>query len=623
MKRALILILLNYYSLNCIAMEMPSQGNQPTEEQISPELAIKLSEEKQKFEKYDLDHPENFLNKLRTQLNPKQNLIQYLENLQRFASKLLYQQLFIQQLIIWEYIYSKGGKLAELTNHYMNEMGLKKEVVRLVSRTESLPLYGFKLLPETEEQLNEMTAHSGLLTNRKYSARDIDALFLWILDKSKGSWLNKLGLALKADYENKLLAPLEYSEWSKIHDLYYNTWDIWTPTKQEIRLINENTQYLGQLLEKYEALQKGLEKLKSLQATKKHLPKITVRMTYGAFYLESIKDTDLYTRAYSWYAKLYELIRKEMGMTIAELLRENPQDKSVIKYLDSLPAEAVQEKLVPKILPSRLPEFIKLPEIVKLPSLDAEFDQARIEWEKNHPSGMEEKKVEKPKKKRRRKISAEKEASAICPIIEEEVEEIGIPEKIKEGKDGSYILEGDDTDKRITIHDPKNNTIEVIFKTDKPFRIKQHLPPIAYTNWVTMWFEDPEKAREIQGYNNPKNKRYRAGEPSWKPAALHAFSVLVDDYIREWGTATTIPSRREKSKEDILVTLPGMIIFPDGKQETGVFGYLIDSKTGEWYHRMFEPQSRGKILSDLFEKGYFSPEMTGYYDVYFPPLRKK
>ena len=600
----------------------PTQIAQPAE-QMSPEIATKFSEEKRKFEKYDFDHPENFLNQLRTQLNPQQNLIQYLENLQRFASKLLYQQLFIQQLITWAYLYSKGVDLTKLAYHYMSEMGVKREVVRSMSRSESPPLYGFKLSPETEDQLNEMTAHSGLLTSRKYSARDIDALFLWILDKGKGSWLNKLGLALKADYDNKLLQPLEYSEWNKIHDLYYSTGDIWTPTRQDIRLINENTQYLGHLLEKYESLQKGLEKLKALQATKKHLSKLTVGMSYGAFYLESIKDTDLYIQAYPWYEKLYELIRKELGAGIAELLRKNPQDKTVIKYLESLPAEAVQEKLVPKILPSRLPELLKLSEAIKLPSLDAEFDRARIEWEKTHASGIEEKKIEKPKKKRRRKISAEKEVLAICPAIEEEVEEISVPEKINEGRDGSYILAGDDNDKRITIHDPKNNTTQVIFKTDKPFRIEQHLPPVVYTNWVTMWFEDPEKAREIQGYNDPKNKRYRAGEPSWKPAALHAFSVLVDDYIREWGTSTTIPSRREKGKEDILVTIPGMMVFPDGKQETGVFAYLIDSKTGEWYHRMFEPQSRGKILSDLFEKGYFSPEMTGYYDVYFPRLGKK
>jgi hypothetical protein len=65
------------------------------------------------------------------------------------------------------------------------------------------------------------------------------------------------------------------------------------------------------------------------------------------------------------------------------------------------------------------------------------------------------------------------------------------------------------------------------------------------------------------------------------------------------------------------------MIYPDGSSETGVYSYIIDSENGLWYHRMFEPQTGQKMIADLFEKGYFSPKMTGYYDVFFPPLEKR
>ncbi len=71
-----------------------------------------------------------------------------------------------------------------------------------------------------------------------------------------------------------------------------------------------------------------------------------------------------------------------------------------------------------------------------------------------------------------------------------------------------------------------------------------------------------------------------------------------------------------------MITIPGKMEYPDGTEETGVFTYIIDSENGQWYHRMFTPSSHKKMAEDFMQKGFFSPEIKGYYDVYFPPLTK-
>ena len=60
----------------------------------------------------------------------------------------------------------------------------------------------------------------------------------------------------------------------------------------------------------------------------------------------------------------------------------------------------------------------------------------------------------------------------------------------------------------------------------------------------------------------------------------------------------------------LSATIPGLMISPDGTQETGVYSYLINPRTGDWFHRMFTPLTGQKLILDLFEKGYFVPEMT-------------
>ena len=68
----------------------------PEELEIPLSIKTKYDEEKSKFQKYDLDHPQKFLERLRKDFKKDQDPIGYLEKLRRFASKLLIQALYTQ-----------------------------------------------------------------------------------------------------------------------------------------------------------------------------------------------------------------------------------------------------------------------------------------------------------------------------------------------------------------------------------------------------------------------------------------------------------------------------------------------------------------------------------------------
>ena len=89
------------------------------------------------------------------------------------------------------------------------------------------------------------------------------------------------------------------------------------------------------------------------------------------------------------------------------------------------------------------------------------------------------------------------------------------------------------------------------------------------------------------------------------PVVLHAFPQLVDEYIYKYGSVSQTPSRMVKGKNDIMVTIPGKMEYPTGKEETGVFTYIIDSANGQWFHRMFTPSSHKKMAADFMEKRIF------------------
>ncbi len=356
--------------------------------------------------------------------------------------------------------------------------------------------------------------------------------------------------------------------------------------------MQKNTQSIPTLYQAYQLVKKRFELYKQKEVKSK--------ATFDSLaddYFDAISAAGyLYQYTHQWYEQLYKIVRAELKATIDPLMKAEPTKiKEFTKYMGNEFTKVLPDKVFPIVLPS----FKDPRETIILPSLDKERAQARKVWD-------EQQRIKEEERKRNNKI--------------------------KQTPDGSsYILEYQDTPASITIHNDKNNTQEIIFKHEHPYEFSKSVDkvwPTNYTDWVKQWFTDPQKAVTIQGYTNPASPKYRAGEPEWKPIALHAFSPLIDDYLKQWGRTSSIQNRRNPNQEDILITIPGKIIYPPGsnpQEEAGVFTYIIDSKNGQWYHRMFTAGTLSELTKNLFEKGYFAPEMTGYYDVFFPALpgRKK
>lgn len=170
----------------------------------------------------------------------------------------------------------------------------------------------------------------------------------------------------------------------------------------------------------------------------------------------------------------------------------------------------------------------------------------------------------------------------------------------------------EETEDCLKIQDPDNKLAIQIFKTDESNQIKM-LPVINYTDWVVAWFNNADEALNAQGYTDPTNKKFTPIQDRAHVKAMHGFSRLVDDYIKQWGKQSTTPSRRKTNKMDILITLPGALVYQNGTWETGLFTYIIDSENGEWYHRNFTTRAGKQLIEDYWQKGYF--------DVEFPPLQ--
>lgn len=606
MQIIMVLSLLLSYFIQISCMDAPASA---AEKGLS-RGSIKFEEEKSKFEKYHLEDPQEFTKLLRKRLGQGDDLSAYLSNLHRLATKLLLQDALVQQLARREYIEVKILTLEDETDKYVKQISSEKSFTSKGSEV------GYELTPQTAQDLNELIAHQHVLYNEFKIPEDLKIIFSWILDNPKGSFLSILGYSKKNEYENVLLNPLFEKE-DTIEKFNYPLAEFLAEVK-ELPFIKDNTTYLQKISDvTNNYVYKRLQLEKYIQAQRS---KISAQQIIRQLSSENNKIIDEYTVSRDFYKKMYAIVYAELKSEIAKNIKENP---GIIKYVKSTPQIAIDQGFLPKTLPAQLPEFVNPSKVIMLPAVNEQFMQAQKEWEQKPraiPVAVAVKK-KKPKHKKRLPIQSESESGETEQEETESVEEKAL-KKLIVGSDGSYIVEGGDSPIRITIYNDVPQYQNILFKTEKPFSIKQKLPAIDYTNWVKMWFENPHLARKEQGYTNPKSKKYRAGEPEWKPTVLHAFSRLVDDYIMQWGTLTQVDSKREPGKKDYLITIPGMIVFPDGKEETGVYAYLIDSKTGQWYHRMFESQSSKRILDDLFEKGYFTAEMSGYYDVYFPPLGK-
>ena len=599
MKKLFIIIIGFAININAMEREQPIESTievaQPCRLSTPEELGLKYQHEKDKLEKY-IANPESLLQKAQTKVG-KENILEYLKTLQKWASCVLGQHIVIQL---------RASSILHLCYYYdYLSKKIHPEFVRLnILQDDKGKFTSFKIF--SDEALSEFLSHSNWFLSENTILNDQDlysTVFPWIL--SENEEIHSLGLIAKffresADNNKLLNKALADSE----------------PTKSIFSecMSDSLSSLLNQVGDLESKLTQQFKKARSMAYLK-------TRAIMTDYIHETKKIIDIYHWIVPLYEKLYEIIRREIAKTINEQIKANPLEaKKLLEYMSTLPAEANKLGTIPKSLPPVLPPFKSAYQTEKLPSLDKEFEQFKIEYlqKKEATKKITIKKIRsiKPKQKKKEKIT--KEVGEEKAIEEKQI--IPTPKIIKQTPDGSYILEGEETNTRIIVHNPRNNTINVIFKTDKPKAFSEKIIP-NYTSWVKQWLENPDQALIDQGYTT-KGPKLTDPNLYWKPKALHGFSSLVDDFIQDWALKTEIQSRRNTKQKDILITLPGMIIYPDGTQDFGIYSYLVDSKTGLWYHRMFEPESTQKIVKDLLEKGYFSPSMKGYYDVAFPELKK-
>ncbi len=549
------------------SMDKPPQGTplvQKTQEQeISADLRDKFNEEQKRFIGYRLDQPQDyFIKKLRDNLGKDNNIDQYLDYLHVFANLLLAQHYLISDLFNHFYINNYGEELKIKDAQIHTKLGARKvEENRYILTAPSIAI------------LNELAAHRSLVEHKeKLTTDQLKTAIKWGF--SHDPWLHLLSESLLITDLGFPLAP----EIKKIDEKTYTTRNYVLDTFAPI------TKTYNKLPSIIKVNSAGLNNVKNAMIAPNRDEMVSV-VSNAAY---------LYSYTHAWYEQLYKIIRAEISNTIRELLAQKKDVSAFTKYSVNLFSELSNQK----VLPSELP-LIPKPQLFTI----AQFDELKAQVAKE----LEEEKV-------KREIERKRNT------------------KTNQTADGSsYILEFEDTQTSITIHNLKNNTQEIVFKHESPFEIDKsgkNIFPIKYTDWVNQWFVNAKEAIATQGYTNPTSPKFRAGEPAWKPIVLHAFSPLVDDYIKQWGRITTIKNRRNPGQEDILITIPGKMIYPPGskpQEEAGVFAYIIDSANGQWYHRMFTTGSLSELSKNLFEKGYFAPEMTGYYDVFFPPLasRKK
>lgn len=561
MKKNLFFILIIFIPL-LQAMDAPTAVT--SLEEIPSAIKGKYDEEQKRFNSYRLDQPASyFLEKLRANLGKDNNIDQYLDYLHIFANLLLAQHYLMSDLFNHFYINDYAEKLKIKDAEIHTKLGARK--VEGENR--------YILTAPSIVILNELAAHRSLIEHKvKLTTDQLKTVIKWGF--SDDPWLRLLS-------ESLLIADLGF------------------PLAPEVKKVNEKSYATrNYVLDTFAPISKTYNKLPSIikvnSAGLNNVKNAMIAPNRDEMVSVVSDASYLYSHTHKLYQQLYKIVRAEITNTIRELLAQKKDIRAFTKFSNNLFSEISNQKVLPAELP-----LIPKPQLFTL----AQYDELKAQVAKE----LEEEKV-------KREIERKRNT------------------KIHQTADGSsYILEFEDTPTSITIHNLKNNTQEIIFKHESPFEIDKsgkNIFPIKYTDWVNQWFINPKEAIATQGYTNPTSPKFRAGEPAWKPIVLHAFSPIVDDYIKQWGRITTIKNRRNPAQEDILITIPGKIIYPAGSQpqeEAGVFAYIIDSVNGQWYHRMFTTGSLSELSKNLFEKGYFAPEMTGYYDVFFPPLapRKK
>ncbi len=628
-----------------------SMEPKPSQEFEIPTDVVLIAERHTKtLEKY-LNNIPLLIEELHKDFAQRENVTEYATALQMLASFIFWHNELIKK-ITWYY------QLDTLKMDLNNSFRELKEALNLkMEAKDKKYIFKFNNLPDSliANIISNPIFFRQVNQDATFSLEDSATLYSLMQDPDQDIWLRALGCLFFIVHYRTVTDEIKFYT-QKIFSFFISYYGI-DLLLQSSRVSNELVGGTWHWPKEYTQMLDAIDRL----AEKKHVTKNQIRIQEHGEY-PFVKKIFKEARAYPYFFPLqndlYKTIYRELSSTLTAELQKNknflalPFLKIIVILTDSKinirrDHEALVQSIknssmakdypslkdymekmiaaIPIYLPKELTFAVPPLHIANFPSYDCLKPKVNGIIEQLDAA----KKVSTLKKNRRKPRSKQVTQSAPVPASTEVPQEIKTvaPElhKIKQSPyDNSFVLEKEDTASEVIIHDPRHNTITTLFKPAKKSDIDPApFIPLKYTDWVSMWFINPQEALQLQGYKDPKSTKY-VGEAKYQYIIdIHDFARLVDDYISQLALVSKTTNKKNPKREDFLITIPGRMQYADGTQETGIYSYLIDSENGQCYHRMFEPQSGTKIISDLFEKGYFNPDMTGYYEVFFPPLEKK
>lgn len=159
-----------------------------------------------------------------------------------------------------------------------------------------------------------------------------------------------------------------------------------------------------------------------------------------------------------------------------------------------------------------------------------------------------------------------------------------------------------------------------IFKTANTPHLDVQIP-LNYYPSVMLWRTDPDQALTYFKYNSGIKSRL-AESSFFKPVELHAFSPIVDYFIPFCSLVQKVKSRKKSDQEDYAYIMAGALTDSNGIEQSGVFIYIKDGKSGKFYHRFFDQRTATDLISVCIQDGALLPSNGGLYNVLFPFLKK-
>lgn len=602
--RVFTLVALLFLNLS-YGMEKPSVLTQhkAAEPEIPAGLRSLYDEEIEKFNKYERSDPLALLNKEIQEIEKTDNFKSFsaLEYKRKILSMLFKQHLVMDVFNTFTYVRLKyndiNQKLKDVLKKLGSDSATEKPSTATNRKKERVGKFFARFHLETLDGIAMLLSiPQDLLTNDIIEFEEIKKV-AFPLKADENEEIRQLGSLLEQKYLLQHICPIALDETKRCNSLGCALLDI-VITNKQLSFYLKNSRLQKELYQEYLQFEKSPIKNKPIGEG-------------DSYFLHKFSAlAHLYKILSPRYQQLYETLYADYEKRVKELAESSENKINLLShfeiYYPTPPAIALkEEKKLPTYFPKTLSALKDAVHSFSLFSLDEEYNEfLKTHVAQQEPSLMP---IKKPKKKKHKK-----KQQSLFPAVEstslkeEEISEPSIPE-IQE------------TSTKIIIQDLRNEATEIIFKSNHPNTVQINTAP-AYTPWVDTWFNNPAQAIKEQGYTDPKNKKFTQPHLHWKAITLHAFSPLIDTYLAQWGTQGTIASRKTFGQQDILLTLPGAIVYKTGEQEVGLFTYIIDAHSGKWYHRMFTPESSQRLFEDLFSKGYFSPEITGYYDIAFPPL---